>query len=177
LGKPLRVERRLRLRRCPDGEGRNGIFLAERGLLVHSVEGAAAAIAKAKRLAASRGVTLTIEQADLFTWDWPVAVYDAVVAIFVQFATPAERPMLFEHIKQALKPGGLLLLEGYRVEQLTYRTGGPSNPEHLYTEALLRDAFADMSIIALKSYDAVIEEGTGHSGMSALIDLIAVRPA
>ncbi len=159
-----------------DGEGRNGVFLAERGAIVHAVEGSSAAIAKSKRLAAARGVTLTWEQADVTRWDWPVAQYDAVVAIFVQFLTPAERPAFFAHMQRALKPGGLLLLEGYRPEQLAYRTGGPRNPVHLYTEALLRDAFAAMTIESLRSYDAVIAEGTGHAGMSALIDLIAVQP-
>ncbi len=70
-----------------------------------------------------------------------------------------------------------MLLEGYWVEQLDYRTGGPGESTQLYTEALLREAFADMSIVSLRSYDEVIEEGTGHSGMSALIDLVAMRPA
>ena len=160
-----------------DGEGRNGVFLAARGAIVHSVEGSATAIAKAKRLAAERGVTLRTEQADLTRWDWPVAEYDVVVAIFVQFVSPAERPLFFTNLRCALRPGGLLLLEGYRVEQLSYGTGGPRDAEHLYTEALLGEAFADMSIEALRSYDAVIEEGSAHVGMSALIDLIAVQPA
>lgn len=159
-----------------DGEGRNGVFLAGRGARVHAVDATAAGIAKSRRLAAQRGVTLTWEQADLTRWTWPEADYDAVVAIFVQFTTAAERPAFFAGLRRALKPGGLLLLEGYRIEQLEYRTGGPGEASQLYTEALLRDAFTDMTILSLRSYDAVIEEGAGHSGMSALIDLVAVRP-
>ena len=158
-----------------DGEGRNGVFLAERGSLVHSVDASAAAIAKARRLADRRGATLAFEQADLVRWDWPVAAYDAVVAIFVQFVTQEDRPAFFQHLKQALKPGGLLLLEGYRIEQLAHGTGGPRDALHLYTEAMLRNAFSGMRIEQLRSYDAVIDEGTAHSGMSALIDLIAVQ--
>lgn len=53
-----------------DGEGRNGVWLAEQGLEVHAVEVAPNAIAKARRLATTRGVTLQIEEADLLTWDW-----------------------------------------------------------------------------------------------------------
>ncbi len=79
-------------------------------------------------------------------------------------------------MRQALAPGGLLLLEGYRPEQLGYRTGGPPIVENLYTEDLLGEAFAGLQILELTSYDAVIEEGTGHSGMSALIDLVARQP-
>ncbi len=156
-----------------DGEGRNGVFLAENGLNVHSVEASAAAITKARRLASQRGTSLLFEQADLMRWSWPKSAYDAVAAIFIQFTTPEERPVLFERIKSALKPGGLLLLQGYRVEQVNYRTGGPSDPEHLYTEEMLRTAFADMEIIQLRCYDDVISEGVGHCGISALICMVA----
>ena len=99
-----------------------------------------------------------------------------VAAIFIQFAGPDLRRTLFEGMKAALKPGGLLLLEGYRPEQLAFATGGPRIVENLYTEAMLQAAFSDMDIVELVSRDAVIEEGAGHSGMSALIDLVARKP-
>jgi cyclopropane fatty-acyl-phospholipid synthase-like methyltransferase len=155
-----------------DGEGRNGVFLAERGLDVLSVDFSAPALAKARELAASRGVTLRIEQADLMRWTWPVAQFDVVAAIFIQFATAEERPLFFAGIKQALKPGGLLLLQGYRPEQLAYATGGPKQIGNLYTRALLEQTFADFASIDVREHDDVIREGTAHSGMSALIDLV-----
>ena len=99
-----------------------------------------------------------------------------VVAIFIQFAPPAERATIFAGMKRTLKPGGLLLLHGYRPEQVDYGTGGPPQREHMYTEALLREAFGDIEIVRLAAYDRVIEEGTGHAGMSALIDLVAKKP-
>jgi len=79
-------------------------------------------------------------------------------------------------MKQTLRPGGRILLHGYRPEQLANGTGGPPVAENMYTDDLLRDAFGDFTIERLESYDAVIEEGTGHVGMSALIDLVAVKP-
>ncbi len=158
-----------------DGEGRNGVFLAGRDLRVHAVDASPVAIEKAKRLAAARGVTLAHEQVDLLTWDWPVAAYDAVVAIFVQFVNEADRPAFFRNMQRALKPGGVLLLEGYGPGQLAYGTGGPRYAPQLYTQEMLRDAFANMRIELLSAYDAVIEEGAAHSGMSALVDLVAIR--
>jgi hypothetical protein len=116
---------------------------------------------------------LKFEEANLATWDWPVDAFDAVVAIFFQFAGPGLRSRIFRSIEASLKPGGLLLIEGYRPEQLAYKTGGPPNAENMYTEALLREAFAGMEILSLRAYDAAIEEGTAHKGMSALIDMIA----
>ncbi|BBE72808.1 methyltransferase domain-containing protein [Oharaeibacter diazotrophicus] len=158
-----------------DGEGRNGVWLAERGLAVRSVDGSAVAVAKACRLAAARGVALAAEVADLDGWDWPIGTCDVVVAIFVQFAAPPLRARMFAAMRAALAPGGLLLLEGYRPEQIAYGTGGPSAVENLYTADLLRAAFADFEILELAAYDAVLEEGTGHAGPSALIDLVARR--
>jgi len=158
-----------------DGEGRNGTFLAGRGLDVLSVDLSPVALAKARALAAERSVTLSFEEANLATWTWPVETFDAVVAIFVQFAGPGLRARMFSAMEAALRPGGLLLMEGYRPEQLGYGTGGPPRAENMYTEALLREAFAGMEILLLRSYDAEIEEGSAHKGMSALIDLVARR--
>ncbi|MDO8410490.1 MAG: methyltransferase domain-containing protein [Phenylobacterium sp.] len=159
-----------------DGEGRNGVWLAEQGLDVLSVDSSPVAQAKAARLARARGTRLRIDEVDLASWAWPDAQFDLVVAIFIQFAGPELRDEIFAGMKRALKPGGLLLLEGYRPEQIAYGTGGPRVPENLYTEALLRAAFSDFELLELSVYDAVIEEGAGHSGPSALIDLIARRP-
>jgi cyclopropane fatty-acyl-phospholipid synthase-like methyltransferase len=159
-----------------DGEGRNGVWLAQQGLRVHAIDASSVAIAKAKRLAQERGVTPAFEVADLETWVWPVSQYDAVVAIFIQFAGPDLRARLFDNMKRALRPGGLLLLQGYRPEQIAYRTGGPPCAENMYDEALLRAAFNDLEILELRSYDTVLAEGTAHRGMSALIDLVARKP-
>jgi cyclopropane fatty-acyl-phospholipid synthase-like methyltransferase len=159
-----------------DGEGRNGVWLAQQGLKVHAVDASAVAIGKAKKLAQQRAVALRFEQLDLLNWDWPQAAYDAVAAIFIQFAGPAGRSLMFEGIRGALKPGGLLVMQGYTPRQLEYKTGGPPAAENMYTEALLREAFADWEIIHLLEHDDRVAEGNGHYGMSALIDLVARKP-
>jgi len=158
-----------------DGEGRNGVWLAERGLDVLAIDFSPTALEKSRALAAERGVRLRTEVADVTNWRWPANSYDVVVAIFIQVVTPAERPTFFANLKDALKPGGLLLMQGYRPEQLTYRTGGPSDAERLYTRSLLQDAFGDMAELEIREHDSAISEGTAHVGMSALIDLVAKK--
>jgi SAM-dependent methyltransferase len=155
-----------------DGEGRNGVWLAERGLDVLSVDFSPTALAKAQALARERGVTLHTLEADIVTWDWPSAEFDVVVGIFFQFVGPPERARIFAGIREALKPGGLLLLEGYGPKQLEYKTGGPSELENLYTEELLRAEFAGFSELGIKSYDSMMSEGIRHVGMAALVDLV-----
>jgi len=158
-----------------DGEGRNSVWLAGRGLVVDAFDISDVGVSKARRLAADRGVTVNLAVADCDAYAWPEATYDGVAAIFVQFADPAMRERLFARIVRSLKPGGTLVLQGYTPKQLDYRTGGPTLASHLYTEALLRAAFADLDIVALREYEAELAEGSGHRGHSALIGLIARR--
>jgi cyclopropane fatty-acyl-phospholipid synthase-like methyltransferase len=156
-----------------DGEGRNGVWLAEQGLDVLAIDQSTAALAKARALAQERGVKLRTELADISTWPWPTAAFDVIAAIFIQVLFPPERSAFFAKLKRALKSGGVLLMQGYRPEQLNYRTGGPSEIERLYTRALLQEAFGDMAEVDIREHDSAISEGTAHVGMSALIDLVA----
>jgi SAM-dependent methyltransferase len=155
-----------------DGEGRNGVWLAEQGLDVVSMDFSPRAQAKARQLAASRGVIVTTERVDIANWNWPADAYDVIVVVFAQ---PLERTALFAGIRRALKPGGLLLIEGYPPRQLQFGTGGPGDVERLYTREHLEAGFGDFTDVLIKEYDAEIYEGDGHGGMSALIDLVATK--
>ncbi len=158
-----------------DGEGRNSVWLAQRGLVVDAFDIAEVGVAKARLLAQQRGVSVNFTVSDCDSYSWPAARYDGVAAIFVQFADPALRERLFANIQRSLKPGGALVLQGYTRKQLEYKTGGPPLADHLYTEAMLREAFAAMEIVELREYEAQVAEGTGHLGHSALIGLVARR--
>ena len=160
-----------------DGEGRNGVWLAEQGAQVHAIDFSAAALEKARKLAAARGVTLEIEQADMLNWHWPEAAYDLVAAIFIQFAPPPERDRIIEGIRRTLKPGGVLILQGYTPKQVEFGTGGPPSAANMYTAALLREWFDGWDILHLAEHESFISEGAHHHGMSALIDLAAKKPA
>lgn len=156
-----------------DGEGRNGVFMASHGVDVLSVDFSPVALQKAGRLAAAEGLEIETREVDLDNWDWPKHAFDVVAAIFIQFSPPAKRPGMFANIRQALKPGGLLLLQGYRPKQLEYGTGGPPAAENMYTEEVLKGGFGEMDITHLESHDSEVSEGSGHSGISALIDMVA----
>ena len=151
-----------------DGEGRNSVWLAEQGCAVTATEISPVALEKAAKLARGRHVAVDFMQADILAWTWPTAAFDAVVGIFIQFVGPAERARQLAGMKQAVKPGGLLFLQGYTPKQLEYGTGGPSAVENLYTEALLREIFSDWEIVLLHEHEDLIDEGRGHSGRSAL---------
>ncbi len=156
-----------------DGEGRNSVWLAQQGFEVQAFDLADVAVAKARRLAAEAGVAVEHHVAGFDDWAWQTAAFDAVVAIFIQFADPAMRARQFAQMQAALKPGGLLVLQGYTPRQLELKTGGPGVLSHLYTAEGLRDAFAAMEIVELVEYEAMLDEGARHSGLSALAGLVA----
>jgi 2-polyprenyl-3-methyl-5-hydroxy-6-metoxy-1,4-benzoquinol methylase len=160
-----------------DGEGRNSVWLAEQGLQVRAFDFSPVALDKARRLASEHGVAVDYRVCDINDWDWDERQYDVIAAIFIQFATPAERAHLFAGLCRALKPGGLLLMQGYTPEQLAYDTGGPRVAEQLYTAGLLKSAFAALEVLELREHVSEIDEGRGHAGPSALIDFVARRPA
>lgn len=160
-----------------DGEGRNSVWLAQQGLQVDAYDIAEQGLAKARRLAQSKGVKVNYSLADCDSFDHGSERYDGAVVIFVQFADPAMRERQFANIRRCLKPGGVLILLGYSPKQLQYKTGGPGIESHLYTEALLRQAFAGWELLSLREYEAELKEGSRHAGPSALIGLVARKPA
>jgi len=159
-----------------DGEGRNSTYLAGLGHHVTAFDLSPVAVEKARGLAAEKGVAPLFNVAGVEDWDWN-QTHDVVVAIFVQFAPPDLRARMFNWMAQAVAPGGLLLLHGYAPRQVEYGTGGPPTVANMYTTRMLADAFPAFDILRLEDYDTEVDEGPGHSGLSALIDLVARKPA
>ena len=159
-----------------DGEGRNSVFLADRGLIVDAFDISEVGVRKARDFARITGVKVNFAVADVARLAWPESLYDGVVAIFIQFADPELRRRIFLGMVRCLKPGGLLVLQGYTPKQLDYRTGGPGIESHLYTAAQLREAFAGLEILDLREYESELDEGSGHRGHSALVGLVARKP-
>lgn len=158
-----------------DGEGRNGVHLARAGLEVTSFDLSKTAVGRAEALARSAGVNVDTHISDWDGWDW-FRQFDLVVGIFIQFMPPQGRAMQFRTMAQAVRPGGRLVLHGYTPAQVALGTGGPRDPAQMYDTAMLRAAFPDWRIERLAEYEREVEEGRGHSGRSALIDLVARKP-
>jgi SAM-dependent methyltransferase len=170
------LPRRGRALAVADGEGRNGVWLAEQGLDVVSLDFSPAAQSKARALAAERGVTVAFIEADVHAWDYPQAIFDVVVEIFAQFSPPSQRAIKWRGMRRALKSGGLLIVQGYTPKQLQYGTGGPKQPDHLYTRMMLEREFGDFRDLQIVEEEREMREGASHAGMSAVIGLTATKP-
>ncbi|MFA9462503.1 class I SAM-dependent methyltransferase [Thiohalorhabdus sp. Cl-TMA] len=159
-----------------DGEGRNSVWLAERGYRPTAVDFSSVGLEKARTLAAERGVAIETVHTDLTDWDWPEDTFDGVVAVFCHLP-PGHRQYVHRAMLGALRPGGRLLLEAYTPDQLAYRTGGPPVEEMLYSRAALEEDFAGAAILHLEEKVRPVMEGKYHHGDGAVIQLVAERPA
>lgn len=157
-----------------EGEGRNAVFLAARGLDVLGVDLSAVALAKAARLAEARGVAIATERADLATYEPPANHYGAVVSIFAHLPS-AVRGRLYPRLERALQPGGLVLLEAYAERQLTRTTGGPKDADLLMTVDKLRREFSNLEPVLLHEVERDVTEGEGHSGMAFVVQFVGRR--
>jgi SAM-dependent methyltransferase len=151
-----------------DGEGRNGVWLAEHRLAVTSIDWSATGLAKASALANARGVSIRTVVADLVTWDWPVEAFDLVAWIFVHLP-PADRAVVVARAAAALAPGGLLVLEGFTAAQEDRRSGGPRDAELLWSAALVREGFAGLELLECLEGTVLLDEGPKHQGHAEVV--------
>jgi 2-polyprenyl-3-methyl-5-hydroxy-6-metoxy-1,4-benzoquinol methylase len=162
-----------------DGQGRNGVWLAQRGLLVDTVDVSPLAVSRAQELAKARGVKLNIELADLTSWNWPQTRYDIVAALYVHFFD-ADRPRMHRAMLGALKPGGTLIMEAFRIEQLEmrklYGSGGPKTADLLHSKAKLLSDFEGASILLLEDAIVELDEGHRHKGPAAVVRAVVQKP-
>ena len=159
-----------------DGEGRNSVWLAKKEFEIDAFDFSSNAIRKAQRLADANNVIVNFHNIDWQSFNWKKNHYDNIVGIFFQFAGPEDRMKIFNHIDASLKPGGVVVLQGYSTAQMKFNTGGPGKLEHLYDEKILVTAFKHYELLDIRTYESEIHEGTSHKGMSGLIGFVAKKP-
>lgn len=157
-----------------EGEGRNAVFLARQGYAVTGVDASQVGLDKARRLADENGVSIELVHADLAAFEIGENCWDGVVSIFCHLP-PALRRTVYRHIVAGLKPGGVLLLEGYTPAQLQHGTGGPAAVEMLLTAAILTHELAGLTFTHLAELERDVSEGRYHTGTGAVVQAIAVK--
>ncbi len=159
-----------------DGEGRNGVWLAEQGLRVTTVDYSAAGVEKSRQLARRRGVEIEALCEDVFQWQWPREAFDVAVLIYLHFPS-ASRPEVHRRVLEALRPAGLVLVEAFNKDQLDYPSGGPPERDMLFSAAELADDFAAAEIELLEERVVELSEGKYHVGPGAVVRLVAHKSA
>jgi SAM-dependent methyltransferase len=153
------------------GEGRNAVYLAGNGFDVTGVDISEVAIEKCKKLAEARNTTVNTVVADLTNYDMGKAQYNLVTNFYYY------DPSIFPQVIEALKPGGMFILEQFSVDHLKYRETsrfGPRNPNYLVKPNELLTYFKSLRILYYEDTVVELDEGM-HKGTAAVIRLIAQK--
>nr|WP_263327188.1 class I SAM-dependent methyltransferase [Neobacillus sp. Marseille-Q6967] len=158
-----------------EGEGRNAVFLAEQGMKVTAWDYAESGLAKTKKLADSRGVTVNTGLVDLNDVFWEKEKWDQLVCIFGHFPTVLRKKTL-QGVKEAIKPGGYFVTEVYSIYQIPYESGGPKDLDFLYNPEEFLQVFSDWRIIHFFMGEVTRHEGKLHNGLSHVIQFVGQKP-
>ena len=157
-----------------EGEGRNAVHLATLGHRVTAVDQSEAGLAKARRLAAARGVEIEAVRADLGNYTIKAGVWSGIIATFAHLP-PTIRRQVHAQAVRGLRPGGTFVLEAYTPAQLAFDTGGPKSLELLMTLASLREELAGLELLVGRELERDVIEGDGHTGRGAVVQILARR--
>ena len=157
-----------------DGEGRNGVWCAEQGYDTTSIEPSKVGTEKIAALADERGVEVTTINDGMPSEAIGDKSYDAVVLTFIH-APEGMRQTIHNACIDALRPGGVIVLEGFTpAQRLNDRTsGGPPSVELMFTAEMLGEDFADLTIEHLSEEVVDLDEGEGHRGPADVVRLVA----
>lgn len=158
-----------------EGEGRNAAHLAGLGHRVVAVDQSEVGLAKARQLAADRGLTIETVPADLATYPIEPGAWAGIVSIFCHLPKRIRVP-LYAAAVRGLRPGGVLVLEAYTPDQIGRGTGGPQDPDMLLTLDTLHEELAGLQFIHADQLEREVCEGTCHTGVASVVQVIGLRP-
>lgn len=159
-----------------EGEGRNAVFLATRGLHVLGVDCSEVGLGKAQALAKARGVVIETAMADLAEFTPEADQFGSVISISAHLPSTV-RKTLYPLVEKSLKPNGILLLEAYSEDQLQKSTGGPKDIDMLMSVEKLRTEFPNLTPILAREIEREVSEGEGHTGLASVVQFIARNEA
>ena len=128
------------------GQGRNALWLASLGFTVTGLDLSPIAIEQAREMAAVQGLDARFEAVNLMAWDPDGQVWDLVVLAYIHLPEDMRKAVHAAAVS-AVAPGGRIVVIAHHLDNLEYGTGGPSNPDWLFTETQLADDFAGLDIV------------------------------
>ena len=156
-----------------EGEGRNAVFSAQQGWDVTAFDQSIIAQQKALSLAREKGVEIEYLHGGFEEMPFHEASFDCVVLVFAHFQ--AHRELYHQIVSYWLKPGGIVLLEGFSKAQKGKTSGGPKNPEVLFSEEELRSDFQAVAKMKIAETTIDLNEGRLHNGKAEVIRMIGVK--
>lgn len=163
-----------RLLMLGEGEGRNGVYAAKNGWLVDAVDFSGKAKEKALKLAESERTKINYIVRDLENYKPKKNYYDAAGLIFLHLGEKT-RENIYKKVIDSLRPGGIIIMEVYSKEQLGRSSGGPQNPDMLYSIEGIRNTFSGLKQKMLEQNLIYLNESRFHYGEASVIRFIGEK--
>jgi SAM-dependent methyltransferase len=157
-----------------EGEGRNGVYAAKLGWKVDAVDWSERGKEKAEKLAYENEVQINYIVADLSDYIPQKNNYDAVGLIFLHLPTEF-REVVHQKIAASLNNGGVVILESYSKEQVANSSGGPKDPDLLYSLEEIFTDFAELGINSFSKEKVELNESRIHTGQADVIRYIGSK--
>jgi SAM-dependent methyltransferase len=157
------------------GEGRNALWLAERGWRVTAVDFSRVALERGRAVAAERGLEVAWVEADVVEWEPPRDAFDLVALVYLHLPAEPFRGVL-RRAAAALAEGGVLVVVGHDPTNVAEGYGGPQDPAIL---ASPEEVTAALEGLAIERAERVRRPVATAEGERVAIDALvrAVRPA
>lgn len=158
-----------------EGEGRNAVYLASLGYDVTAVDASVVGLNKASELSHERGVSITTIVADLNDYRVEPEQWNGIIACYCH--VPSEtRIQLHKEVVRGLMPGAVFVLEAFSKAQHAYGTGGPQSLDMLMSLDELKQELAGLDVIHAVEKERVVLEGSGHTGLASVVQLLCIKP-
>lgn len=160
-----------------EGEGRNAVYAAKKGLAVTAFDTSIEGKKKALRLAEKENVAIDYQVGDFFDLDLVNNQYDSAALIYAHFPPPL-LSKYHKKVAELIKPGGMIILEGFSTEHLALRNanpdvGGPNKLEMLFSKESIKSDFSEFEVIQLEEVEVDLSEGDFHNGIGKVIRFVA----
>jgi len=157
-----------------EGEGRNAVFAASLGWETDAFDQSIEGKKKALLLAKQKNVSINYHIQSLVEWDTDPDQYDCIALIFVHLPEELRKQVHHSAIK-ALKPGGIIILDAFSINQLKRNSGGPKSIEMLFSVDMIKSDFANLSDARIQETQVILEEGSLHRGLADVIQLTGLK--
>ena len=157
-----------------EGEGRNAVYAALQGWKVWAFDSSDVAAKQALGWAGDNQVSIRYDVSTVESFHPGETGFDAIALIYTHFL-PETRHAFFSQLQEWLNPGGRIILEGFRKDQIHRSSGGPKNIDMLYSVDAIRNDFANLHIEQLTTETVVLSEGAGHQGEAEVIRFVGLK--
>ncbi|MCP9767396.1 class I SAM-dependent methyltransferase [Lacihabitans sp. LS3-19] len=157
-----------------EGEGRNATYAAKNGWVVFACDISEEGKIKAEKLAQKYDTNFDYQVCDILDYQAEENSFDAIVLVFAHFPESI-RKKVHHKLLSLLKPGGVIILEGFNKKQLGNPSGGPKVLEMLFSKEMLLEDFEECEVLELVEKPTILSEGNYHNGTAEIISGIFLK--